>query len=239
MNHIMPTATTTDEARRGASIAILPVGSFEQHGDHLPLSTDTLIACLIAREVANRYGLFLLPPVTITCSHEHVDWPGTVSISAATLHALVTDVSASLKTSGISRLLIVNGHGGNYVLSNIVQEASVSGLRMALFPGREDLQAAREAAGCEILSGHDDMHAGELETSILLYALPEVVRPSYVSADYKALPSPHLLSLGMRAYTTTGVVGRPSLATAQKGEALLAVLTDRASVQLDVLSGAG
>lgn len=237
MNHIIPTATSADEAHRGSSVAVLPVGSFEQHGDHLPLATDIFIACLIARKVTDRYGLFLLPPLTITCSHEHADWPGTVSISAATLHAVVADVSTSLKASGVFRLLIVNGHGGNYVLSNIVQEASVSRLRMALFPGREDWQAARELAGCKILNGHEDMHAGELETSIMLYAMPEMVRPSYVSADHKAVRSPHLLSRGMRICTTTGVVGRPSLATAQKGKALLTALTNRAAAYLDVLYG--
>jgi creatinine amidohydrolase len=212
------------------------VGSFEQHGDHLPLATDTFIASLIAREVTDRYGLFLLPPLTITCSHEHADWSGTVSISAATLHAVISDVLVSLKASGVPGLLIVHGHGGNHVLSNIVQEASVFGPQMALFPGREDWRTAREVAGCEILNGHNDMHAGELETSILLYAMPEVVRPSYVSADHKAAHSPHLLSLGMRVYTTTGVVGKPSLATAQKGKALLTVLANRASAYLDVLN---
>jgi creatinine amidohydrolase len=236
VHQVLSTATSTDEARRGASIALLPIGSFEQHGDHLPLATDTLIACLIAGEVADRYGLFLLPPVTIACSHEHAGWPGTVSIRATTLHALVTDVAASLETGGVHRLLIVNGHGGNYVLSNIVQEASVSGPRMALFPGREDWRAAREVAGCEILDAHDDMHAGELETSLLLHAMPDVVRPSHTAADHDAPHRPHLLTIGLRAYTTTGVVGRPSLATAEKGKALLDALVDRAASHVEVLS---
>jgi creatinine amidohydrolase len=236
VHRVLSTATSTDEARREASIAVLPVGSFEQHGDHLPLSTDTLIACLIAREVADRYGLFLLPPVTIACSHEHAGWPGTVSIRASTLHALVTDVAASLEAGGVHRLLIVNGHGGNYVLSNIVQEASVAGPRMALFPGRDDWRSAREAAGCEVLDAHDDMHAGELETSLLLHAMPDVVRPSHTAADHDAPHRPHLLSLGLRAYTTSGVMGRPSLATAEKGKAILDALADRAASHVQVLS---
>lgn len=234
MNHIIPTATSADEAHRGASIAVLPVGSFEQHGNHLPLSADTLIACLIARNLADKYKLFLLPPLTISCSHEHAGWQGTVSISAATLHAVIADVITSLKASGVSKLLIVNGHGGNYVLSNIVQEASMSGSRVALFPLKNDWQVAREKAGCQI-NGHDDMHAGELETSILLYAMPEVVRPSYKSSDYITTHRPHLLSLGMRNYTKTGVIGQPSLASAEKGEIVLAVLTDQAAAYIDVL----
>ena len=71
MRQLLPTATSRDEVDRGAAIAVLPVGSFEQHGDFLPLSTDTLIACLIAREIAGVHNLMLLPPITIACSHEH------------------------------------------------------------------------------------------------------------------------------------------------------------------------
>jgi creatinine amidohydrolase len=234
VHHLLPTATAADEAERAASVAVLPVGSFEQHGDHLPLSTDTLIACLIAREVADHYGLLLLPPMTIACSHEHAGWPGTVSISAATLHAIIGDVTTSLKASGVHRLLIVNGHGGNYVLSNIVQEASVAGPGMALFPARDDWRAAREAAGCET-DNSGDMHAGELETSILLHALPDLVRPTYATADHEAPSRPHLLTLGMRGYTTSGVIGRPSLATAEKGKALLDAFVDLAASHLDLL----
>jgi creatinine amidohydrolase len=105
------------------------------------------------------------------CSHEHASWPGTVSTSAATLHAVIGDVTTSLKASGVHRLLIVNGHGGNYVLSNIVQEASVAGPGLALFPARDGWRAAREASGCQT-DNSADMHAGELETSILLRTAP-------------------------------------------------------------------
>lgn len=234
VHHLLPTATTADEAQRAASIAVLPVGSFEQHGDHLPLATDTLIACLIAREVADHYGLLLLPPVTITCSHEHASWAGTVSISAATLHAIIGDVITSLKSSGIHRLLIVNGHGGNYVLSNIVQEASVADPGLALFPTRDDWRAAREAAGCET-DNSADMHAGELETSILLHALPDLVRPGYTTADHDAPSRPHLLTIGMRGYTTSGVIGKPSMAAPEKGKALLDAFVGLAASHLDLL----
>lgn len=73
---LITTATSSDESERAASVAVLPVGSFEQHGAHLPLVTDTVVACAIAKAVAERYDLFLLPPVTISCSHEHAAWRG-------------------------------------------------------------------------------------------------------------------------------------------------------------------
>src|SRR3954471_12401090 len=114
---LLPTATAVEEAARDADIAVLPVGSFEQHSGHLPLSTDTLIACIVARQVAEAYDLMLLPPVTIACSHEHAACRGTVSISAATLYAVLKDIAASLRASGVPKLLIASGHGGNYVLA--------------------------------------------------------------------------------------------------------------------------
>ena len=220
MDSPITTATSRDERERGARVAVLPVGSFEQHGDFLPLITDTLVAGVIARRLSTEYGLFLLPPVTLSCSHEHTGFAGTVSISAKTLIAVVTDVAESLHRSGIDRLAIVNGHGGNYVLSNIVQQANVGGPWMTLFPGRTEWDTARAAARLQTTAS-EDMHAGELEVSLLLHAYPELVSDDFRHGDWQADERPHLLVTGMRGYTESGVIGRPSLATAEKGRALL------------------
>ncbi|MEV2194752.1 creatininase family protein [Streptomyces phaeochromogenes] len=223
----LPTDTTEDVRARGAGaarqVAVLPVGSFEQHGAYLPLSTDTLVACAIAQEVAAAFPVHLLPPVTISCSHEHAAWPGTVSISSVTLHAVVRDIADSLRRSGVDTLVVVNGHGGNYVLGNVVQESTAAGARMALFPAAEDWEVARKQAGIET-SLLTDMHAGEIETSILLHRHPELVRPGYETSDFEADDRRQLLTLGMSAYTKSGVIGRPSRASAEKGKELLASL---------------
>jgi creatinine amidohydrolase len=234
MNHILPTATTSDEKSRGAECAVLPVGSFEQHGDYLPLITDTVIASAISREVAEVYSLLQLPPVTISCSHEHSGWHGTVSISSSTLHSMIDDIYRSITDAGLTSLVILNCHGGNYVLANIVQEGSSRGRRMALFPSRRDWAEARRWARLAT-SAHEDMHAGELETSILLYANPELVRDGYPSADWVVDDRRHLLTIGMSKYTQNGVIGRPSLASAEKGKALLASLVDSFASVLEVL----
>jgi creatinine amidohydrolase len=221
---LLPSDTTVDIRDHDTAVALLPVGSFEQHGDFLPLVTDTVIACTIAREIAAAYPVRLLPPVTISCSHEHAAWPGTVSISARTLYSVVDDIAGSLRRSGVGHLVLVNGHGGNYVLANVVQEAAQDTPgAMALFPAPEDMDEARIAAGIST-SLDTDMHAGELETSVLLHAHPELVKPGYEAADTVADDRRDLLTVGMAAYTDSGVIGRPSLASAQKGKALLAGL---------------
>lgn len=225
---LLPLTTSAQEGERAARVALLPVGSLEQHGPHLPLVTDTVIACDLARALAAAHPLRLLPPITFGCSHEHAAWPGTVSVSAPTLYAMVEDVAASL---GDTRLVLVNGHGGNHVLANLVQE---SGGRMALFPGPHDWEAARLTAG--MATDNDrDMHAGELETSVLLHTHPSLVRSGYEQADHTTGDRDHMLTVGLAPYTSSGVVGRPSLATPAKGRALLAALVDSFSGYLAAL----
>ena len=215
---LLPADTTFDARDRGAAVALLPVGSFEQHGPHLPLTTDSLVAGTIAVELATVYPVFRLPPLTISCSHEHAAWPGTVSIAA-----VVRDVAASVARAGATALVLVNGHGGNYVLGNVVQESSLEEFRLALFPTELDWEDARAEAGLST-NGLSDMHAGELETSILLHKFPDLVRPGYERADHLADDRRYLLSRGMQAYTESGVIGRPSSASAEKGRAVLASL---------------
>jgi creatinine amidohydrolase len=234
MTGFLPLTTSGQERERQARIAVLPVGSFEQHSTFLPLVTDTVVATTISHAVSEAYPVLHLPPVTISCSHEHAAWAGTVSISASTLYAMIKDIAASLSRSGVRDLVLISGHGGNYVLSNVVQESD----HMALFPTEADWSAAREAGGIETPMV-SDMHAGELETSLLLHAHPDLVGADYAEHDHLADDRRHMLTLGLDAYTTSGVVGRPSLASAVKGRDVLASLVGTFGELVSVLSASG
>jgi creatinine amidohydrolase len=164
------------------------------------------------------YDLCLLPPLTFSCSHEHASFPGTVSISPGTLGAIVTDIVADLSRAGIERLVLVNAHGGNYVLSNLVQQANVVRPTILLFPTSSDWALARTAAGC-VTTVHDDMHAGEAETAILLHLAPELVAEDWAENDCDVLSRPYLTLLGVHVYSPTGITGSPSKATPEKGRA--------------------
>lgn len=235
----LPSTTATDVQHQDVDVAVLPIGSFEQHGSHLPLSTDSMIAGLIAERLASAYTLMLLPTLPISCSHEHDGvLAGTVSIRSTTLHALVNDIADSLANQGIRRIALISGHGGNYILQHLAQEASASRTRsMLVYPTSRDWDAARTTAGCE-LTASQDMHAGEGETSILLHAAPHLVRDSYRTADHRADHRPDLLLRGLSAYAEHGTIGQPSLATADKGRALLDGLTELFAPRLDSLRAA-
>jgi creatinine amidohydrolase len=231
-------ATTADIRDRQPGIAVLPVGSFEQHGRYLPLATDTIVASAIAGELETSYNVLVLPPITMSCSHEHAAWPGTISLSHRTVSAIIDDVVASLSAQGIDKLAIISGHGGNYFLSNVVQSANaVTPKSMTLFPSRGDWRKARQDAELET-DDHEDMHAGELEVSILQAVTPGALRDGFGSADHRSDARPHLLIGGMAAYTSSGVIGRPSAGTAAKGKAILASLVASFGEHLHQLSAA-
>jgi creatinine amidohydrolase len=151
------------------------------------------------------------------------------------MYSVIDDIASSLDRSGMSALVLVNGHGGNYVLNNIVQETNARGSRMALFPTSQDWKDARSAAQLETTM-HEDMHAGEIETSILLHAHPELVKDGYEAADWVVDDRRHLLVKGLAGYTKSGVMGRPSLASADKGKAVLASLVSSFAEVLCVLN---
>ena len=111
-----------------------------------------------------------------------------------------------------------------------------TGPHMALFPENTQWATARAAASMTT-SNHEDMHAGELETSILLHAYPEVVRAGYETADHVADDRTGLLTLGMEHYTESGIIGRPSLASAMKGKAALASLVNNFAHCLHMITG--
>jgi creatinine amidohydrolase len=231
MHSIFNTRPYNELKEKKPPFAVLPVGSFEQHGHHLPLITDTMIAGLISKQISEKHNGLLLSPLTFSCSHEHDGFFGSISISSETLIKVINDIYSSLRRTGINGLIIVNGHGGNYVLSNIAQEINMNGPRLMLFPTESQWKYAKSKVHLETPKGSSDMHGGELETSILLNYFPELVMKEKIrDVDVKDRTFLHLY--GIKKYSESGVVGFPSLATAEKGIILIEELV--ASMEKDV-----
>ena len=204
------------EVERGPrQLLVVPVGSLEQHGPHLPLDTDTRIAVAVARRACGgRAGVALAPPLPVGASGEHSAFPGTLSIGSEALASCLIELGrhASLHWPA---LLLVNGHGGNVP----AVEAAVARLR---YEGRACL--AWHAALPE-----GDPHAGRSETSIMLALAPGAVRLDAAErGDVRPLERilPLLREQGVRAVSANGVLGDPVGASAAEGERLLGHLAD-------------
>ena len=221
------TNTYVDVERSGVDTAVLAVGAIEQHGPHLPLSVDWAIGEAVARGVAERLDAFLLPSIAYGCSQAHAGFRGSISVSQETLGAMVKDIARSLIDQGFRRIAVLNSHGGNLILKLAVREINLSQDRckvILLFPTNE----LGEARAAILDGGPSDAHAGELETSLMLHMAPAQVGHERVDHVPEGVDETYFDYTPLKELCPDGVWGRSSLATAEKGEKLLAAVVERA-----------
>jgi creatinine amidohydrolase len=192
-------------------ILLIPVGSTEQHGPHLPLSTDTLIAEELAGRAVHRTdGLVVGPTVAVSASGEHAGFAGTLSIGTATTTALLVELVRSADwTAGV---VLVNGHGGNHEAVTAAVDTLTGEGRTVLgwwpsWPRRRD-------------GGPADLHAGRIETSMMLAIDPGLVRLERAVAGPDA-DLDELRRRGVHAVSPSGVLGDPEGASGREGEAFI------------------
>ena len=219
-----------------SKIAFFPIGSTEQHGPHLPVTTDSIIATSITKELSKFFNdVYVLPCMPFSMSFEHAAFSGTISLRTVSLECVVRDVVKSLSEQYLP-CVIINFHFGNNALSNFVQELSHDGYKVMLTPSARLLAKAYADAGISNTPSQD-MHAGEAETSLLLHLCPELVNLSKV-VDIDVPDRPLLNTVGFKGYTSSGVIGFPSLASAQKGKKLVKSLTSLISKDIgDFING--
>ena len=191
------------------ALVLVPVGSVEQHGPHLPLDVDTVIATAVAQGAADVLGdgTLVTPAVAFGASGEHQDFAGTVSAGTEALDRYLTELGRSLGT-WCDRIVFVNGHGGN-----------VDALRSSVGLLRRE---GRDASWT--VCAHGDIHAGRGETSLMLHLDPARVRVDRMQAgpsDALAQLLPAMRAGGVRAVSESGVIGDPRGAGADEGAAIL------------------
>ena len=230
------------QAVAGNRVAVLPVGTVEQHGPHLPLVTDVLTATEMSRLAVERdpSKAVLMPPVFYSFNEHHMDFPGTIAVAGETIIRYVTDIGVSLARHGFRKILLVNGHGSNVPFLDIAARnitnqtesicAMVSWWSMvpkALFTKlRESEKPGGMAHGCE------------LETSVLLHLRPDLVHMDRAEKDINFAateffywdlesPAPVQFQEWFSRYSKTGTVGDPTKASAEKGAQFVGAVVDR------------
>jgi mycofactocin precursor peptide peptidase len=213
-----------DVERQPRLLLVVPVGSLEQHGPHLPLDTDTRIAAEVAsRACAGRAGVGLAPALPIGASGEHAAFPGTLSIGTGALTACLIELGRHACLHWTA-MLLVNGHGGN-----------ADAIRAATDRLRYE---GRACSAWHAGPPGGDAHAGRFETSVMLALAGDTVRMTAAApGDPRPVDDllPVLRERGVRAVSANGVLGDPSGASAGEGERLLAQLTASLNETMDGL----
>jgi creatinine amidohydrolase len=216
-------SATWPDVERGAADAVLavPIGSTEQHGPHLPLSTDTDIAVALAGLLAQaRPSVAVAPALPYGSSGEHEHFAGTVSIGQEAVELAFVELCRSASGT-FGRILLINGHGGNAEPLDRAQ-------RRLRGEGRDVRAWAPSWAG--------DAHAGRAETSLMLALAPEHVRRDEASAGNDAPIAELMVRLrsdGVRAVSPNGVLGNPAGASAEEGHELLRAASDELVAMVD------
>jgi creatinine amidohydrolase len=221
-------------------VVVLPLGSLEQHGHHLPLLTDTINCAEIARRAEEALGdtALFLPTVWVGASDHHLRFPGTVCVHNDTYATMLVDMLECLIGHGFKRIMLLNGHGGNggpgsealYRVQMRHRDERDLWLVMATWFAL----AAPQIAAIESLEQKGVTHACELETSLILHLRPELVRldkargahepfPSRFYNQDASRPSRVTVRRPFEHITATGALGHPEHATASKGQEILAV----------------
>ena len=220
---------TADEiVEKSSDLAILPIGSTEQHGPHLPLCTDSVVVTEIAKRVAEKTGGYLLPTLPISTCYEHKGKKGSVWMSPSTFYNVISDIVLCLKGQGFKRVAILLGHGGIFIATPVIRElnAMYDDLKVVKI---DLLQFFSTKEMNEVLESKNNLHACEYETSLMLYLKEELVKKDKIKgADFVPdYPRDYLNYISLVKLSDTGVWGEPSLGTKEKGEKVAKILTEK------------
>lgn len=214
-----------EEGLKSTRTILLPFGSVEEHGDHLPLSTDTIQAYEVGKKASLRIPLFVAPPIHYGNCRSTSCHPGTISITTETLKRLMKDIVCSCRQQGLKNFIILTGHAGaahRMALQDAGEEliTRFEGIRIAVLT---EFELARDAAQ-NIIETADDRHAGEIETSRIMFTHPHLVK-GQGKEEYPCFPA-GILVRNKRKYWPNGVWGDPSKATIEKGRRIEEAVVD-------------
>ncbi|MEW5746140.1 MAG: creatininase family protein [Nitrospirota bacterium] len=219
---------------RQTKTIVYPFGTIEEHGSHLPLHTDSLIIDEALKLAAEKRKFFLAPLTYYGVCTTTKDHPGTISISPATLRSLSRDLVTEAYKKGLRNFILVSGHGGSQHMAALKETAeelveTLDNAAIAAFTPYDLLW--RELS--QIAETANDSHAGEIETSMMLYLAPGLVK-GRAAEEYPAIPKPFSVKDKVK-YWPGGVWGDPKKASREKGERAIRLMADSIIEVLDMI----
>ena len=214
-------------------LAIIPVGSIEQHGPHLPVMTDWAIATEMGKRVAALTNAFLLPALPISTCREHMGKKGAVWIEPTTFYQMMHDIIMSLKTQGFKKIAILQMHGGVFIDIPLVRDLNARynpDLMVALIDGCSFFPGLYQEG---IIETNTELHAGEVETSQVLAVAPETVHMEKAVDHVPDVPRSYLNYASIFRACPDGVWGEATKASAEKGEAIYEYCAKKAVEQMN------
>lgn len=238
----LPRSVIADRANAGAVI-VIPTGSTEQHGLHLPVGLDAMtaeaVALTAAQKAAGQTPMLVAPTLSLGYSGEHLDFGGTISLRPQTLLAVYLDVIDSLAQAGLRRIFFLNGHGGNEEVTGIaLREGRAAHPELLLAGASYWRLAADDLASLQEEPTPGIAHGGEIETSLMAYLSPDLAdmaaaqpnRPPWPGSRYLrgGISTSPMVSYGRRRrdFTTAGHTGDPTLASPEKGKKMFGVIVE-------------
>jgi len=219
--------------RENRTLVLLPIGSYEQHGPHLPIDTDLRIAQLIAEKLIETFpenSAILLPTIPFSCSWEHKGL-GTIALSTNTISSIIHDIALNLKSWKMPLLLtLINWHGGNSTLASIATETTArEGIPTTVI---QTIGLANQIWNEGKQAAYNDVHAGAIETSIIQSYWPEIIvnesdfKTDFIPDIEPEITQPVLQALGIYAVSKTGIWGKPQQANAKKGKEIINIIVN-------------
>ncbi len=213
---------TADEiVSQDPKLAIIPVGSLEQHGPQLPIMTDWAIAKAMGEGVADKTNGFLIPALPISTCREHMGKKGSVWMEPPTFYHMMNDMIMSLKTQGFKKVCIIQCHGGIFVMTPLVRDLNAKNNPDLMVANIDMMVIFQKLYQEGLVETNTELHAGELETSMILALAPETVHMDRAVDFVPDVPRAYLSYGSIFRATPLGMWGEPTRATKEKGEAAL------------------
>lgn len=218
---------TSDEIKKsGVDTAVIPIGSIEQHGPHLPIGMDHLAAKTIAKGIAEKIGALLYPSIPFSTCYEHKGSKGTLCMRPITLYQVLQDLVLNLREQGINKVIFYIWHGGVFIAGPAIRELNALYDDVTVLLVSEVTNNKIEA----LFETKGEMHAGEEETSLMLYLAEETVRKDKMmdAGFMPSIPRNFLNYVPIPKISKTGVWGNPSKASYEKGKLLYEYVVEEA-----------